>query len=293
MSTKREQKAKTMAISEQKANDFFETGLQDGLSILQLNFAREYLVDYNGTQAAIRAGYSPKSAAECASQLLKLSKIRNFIAKKQRRNAEAAEVDGALVISEIAQLALADPSDLMRVEVDCCRYCHGIEHRRMWTPGEYTRDLSKAFADGKPAPDVAGGIGYDPRKEPHPECPECFGRGVDRVVITPSKKLSRGARRLMAAVKQTKDGIEIKVHDQLAALIALGRVTGSFVDRSEHSGPGGGPLQLQPVPLAQLSPLQLEAILKASGHPVLQGHKGGPITPQQIEAITGTGDSTP
>jgi hypothetical protein len=90
-------------------------------------------------------------------------------------------------------------------------------------------------------------------------------------------------------MKQTKDGIEIKTHDQMAALMALGKICGVFVDRSELSGPGGAPLQLQPVqPLEQLTPQQLEAIIRASGHPVLQGYPADkPLTPLQIEAIAG------
>ena len=32
------------------------------LSVLQQKFVEEYLIDLNGTQAAVRAGYSPRSA---------------------------------------------------------------------------------------------------------------------------------------------------------------------------------------------------------------------------------------
>ena len=39
-------------------------------------FVREYLIDRNGTQAAIRAGYSPKTAAAQASRLLKDVKVQ-------------------------------------------------------------------------------------------------------------------------------------------------------------------------------------------------------------------------
>lgn len=50
------------------------------LNGLQERFCREYVVDYNGTQAAIRAGYSEKTARSQASRLLTndniLSRIR-------------------------------------------------------------------------------------------------------------------------------------------------------------------------------------------------------------------------
>lgn len=47
-------------------------------------FAKEYVVDYNGTQAAIRAGYSEKSARTTACRLLKNPKILDKIKQNQK-----------------------------------------------------------------------------------------------------------------------------------------------------------------------------------------------------------------
>jgi hypothetical protein len=129
--------------------------------------------------------------------------------------------------------------------VDCCRHCHGIDYRYQWTPAEFKRELNKTLADDKLPPDLEGGVNFDPRLPPVEDCPECHGRGVERVTVTPSAKLSRAAARLLASMKMTKDGIEIKTRDQDAALIAMGRVVGAFKDRTEMSGPGGQPMQLQ------------------------------------------------
>lgn len=86
---------------------------------------------------------------------------------------------------------------------------------------------------------------------------------------TISRKLSKAAAKLLASMKQTKDGsIELKTRDQDAALVALGRVCGVFKDRQELSGPAGGPLQLQPVPLHTLTNEQLEEILRKQGQPL-------------------------
>lgn len=41
-------------------------------------FAREWIVDFNGTRAAIRAGYSEKTAAQTASRLMKLPEVRAY-----------------------------------------------------------------------------------------------------------------------------------------------------------------------------------------------------------------------
>ena len=45
----------------------------------QQAFAREYTIDHNGTQAAIRAGYSPKTANEQAARLLTKVSIKDAI----------------------------------------------------------------------------------------------------------------------------------------------------------------------------------------------------------------------
>jgi phage terminase small subunit len=251
-----------------------ETDERDGLTPKQRAFVREYLVDRNGTAAAVRAGYSPHTANEQSSELLAKPNIKELVAEREQRLAEAAEVDATLVISELYKLAVADPRDLMRVETDSCRHCYGLNHGYMWTPAEYQGALRKALSAGEAAPDVAGGLGYDPRKPPVEGCPECFGRGIERVVVTPTQKLSRGAARLIASVKQTKDGIEIKTLDQQAALLALGRIVGIDKQRSELTGPNGAPIQLQPVPRPEprtLSNEELEAALKSAGYPLIEG----------------------
>ena len=63
----------------------------------QRRFADEYLIDCNGTKAAIRAGYSPKTANEQAAKLMANKKIKGYISEKleeisSERLAEAQEV---------------------------------------------------------------------------------------------------------------------------------------------------------------------------------------------------------
>jgi phage terminase small subunit len=265
----------------------------DGLNLKQRAFVREYLIDRNGTQAAIRAGYSPHTAQEQSSDLLSKPIIKELVAEKERQLAAAADVDATFVISELRALATADPRDLVSIHRGACRYCHGVDHDRQWTQGEYKNAFYEARAadPNAAAPPLRGGLGYDFTREAHPDCPECRGVGVERTIVKDTRKLSRGAAKLIAGVKQTREGIELRSRDQDGALMALGKIVGVFIDRSELSGPGGSPLQLQPVqPLEQLTPEQLEQIIRASGHAVLQGHAStAPLTPAQIEAIAGTG----
>jgi len=116
---------------------------------------------------------------------------------------------------------------------------------------------------GEPAPELAGGIGYNANREPHPDCPECFGRGVECVVVTDTRKLSGKAAKLYAGAQQTKDGVKVIMSDQNAARMALGRYLGIFKDRTEVSGPGGGPVPLLGLRPADLSDEQLTAIVAA------------------------------
>lgn len=53
-----------------------------GMTAKQQRFCDEYLIDLDGTKAAIRAGYSPKTAAAIASENLTKPKIKEYIAER-------------------------------------------------------------------------------------------------------------------------------------------------------------------------------------------------------------------
>ena len=55
-------------------------------------FCREYVVDLNGTQAAIRAGYSEKTANRIATENLSKPVIRDFIDELQSTREERLEI---------------------------------------------------------------------------------------------------------------------------------------------------------------------------------------------------------
>jgi phage terminase small subunit len=64
----------------------------------QKRFAEEYCVDQNGTQAAIRAGYSEKTAAQHASRLLTNVNIRAAVDKLRWEMSEASKLDRIYVL---------------------------------------------------------------------------------------------------------------------------------------------------------------------------------------------------
>ena len=80
----------------------------------QDRFCEEYMIDLNATQAAIRAGYSPKTANEQGAQnLVKLSKyIDQLKAEQSRRTGVSAD----RVVRELAKIAFVNAGDLIDPE---------------------------------------------------------------------------------------------------------------------------------------------------------------------------------
>lgn len=67
----------------------------------QAMFVREYLVDLNGTQAAIRAGYSEKTANEQASRLLANVSVREAVAEGSKARAAKVDISAEYVLQTI------------------------------------------------------------------------------------------------------------------------------------------------------------------------------------------------
>lgn len=196
-----------------------------GLTPKQKRFADEYLIDSNGTQAAIRAGYSPKTANEQASQLLAKLNIKEYVARRSAELAEKTGLTAELVRQQWLSVLSADVNEIMEFRRTCCRYCYGKDFRYQRTAGEMERDrdryqieLAKAL-DKDPSAEFApfdekGGVGFYATKEPNPECPECCGEGIGDVFFKDTRKLSPAAKELYAGAKIGKDGIEVKTHSK-------------------------------------------------------------------------------
>lgn len=112
------------------------------LTARQQAFVREYLKDGNATQAAIRAGFSKKNAANIASKLLKKSQVAAQLATKVERIEAKAEIDAAEVLNEIKRVALVDigqaldsegrPLPLDKMPEDVRRAIQGLEVTEIW-----------------------------------------------------------------------------------------------------------------------------------------------------------------
>jgi phage terminase small subunit len=73
------------------------------LTAKQAAFCREYIVDCNGTQAAIRAGFSERTAQEQSSQMLALDHIDAEVRRLQEELAAANNVTVATLLIEAEQ----------------------------------------------------------------------------------------------------------------------------------------------------------------------------------------------
>lgn len=71
----------------------------------QARFAQEYLVDLNGTQAAIRAGYSQRTANEQAARLLTKASVQEAIQKGQQERQKRTLVTVDYVVTSLREVA--------------------------------------------------------------------------------------------------------------------------------------------------------------------------------------------
>ena len=94
---------------------------------MQDRFVDEWLIDFNGTQAAIRAGYSERSARSIAGRLLTKDNIQREISRRQKDLQRRTEVSQERVVKELARVAFADATDYVQVETRTVEKNDGTE----------------------------------------------------------------------------------------------------------------------------------------------------------------------
>lgn len=250
--------------------EYDKFGAEIMLNDRQRAFVREFCVDFNATRAYIRAGYAEDGAGQAAHELLKNPEVEKRIEKRKAELLAQFDATVQFVLREWMDVATADPRELCHTRIGCCRYCWGIDNKREWMEHEYATALNDALLNNFLPPAFEGGLGFSPTREPNAECPKCKGEGIPRSWIADSRNLSPKAARLFAGIKQTKDGIEIKMRDQDKARDNIAKYLGMLVDRKELSGPGGGPIELSATARPQeMSDEQLMAIASAGSSPPL------------------------
>ncbi|GIP14383.1 terminase [Paenibacillus montaniterrae] len=155
------------------------------LTAKQKLFVKEYLIDLNATQAAIRAGYSSKTANEQGARLLANVSIQAAIQAAMSKREQRTEITADRVLRELAAVGFAQAVDVVRV---------------------VSRETNN-------------------------------GHVYQTVEIIETDQLPADTKIAIAAIKEGKHGIEVKMHDKLKALEMLGRHLGLFDDSANKDKP--------------------------------------------------------
>ena len=209
-------------------------------------FCERYVACMCPRTAALDAGYSlPTSRSRAytwVSDREDKPHVYDYVQELLEAKRGKFNVTTQQVLHRLWLIASADPNELIELRRVNCRHCNGVDFEYQWREREYLKAVKAAERGGEELPDYAGGFGYDDTLDPVPECPECRGEGVERVIPKDTRNLSPSGRALFAGVEKTAQGLKVKTHDQLAALEKIGKHLGMFVDRKELAGPGGAAL---------------------------------------------------
>lgn len=190
-----------------------------GISEKQARFAEFVVEGKNLVESYRLAGYEcdGNAAHAGASQVFRNIKVQRAIRwlrdKRQRRY--TAELDE--LVHQLMAIANADPNILTQHRRNNCRYCWGENHLYQWRDiQEFDRAAAQNTKDGKSEPEY-GGLGFVDSALPNPDCPKCSGEGEGQVYFADTSLIDGNERWLFAGVKQTKDGLQLMMHDQDSA----------------------------------------------------------------------------
>lgn len=224
-------------------------GLELGLTLKQIEFVEVYLTCYNGTQTyrAVYGSTNYNVAGVESHRALNLPHVKAYMGERMKEAFARTEAAQDQLIQSYQYIAYGDVNELIQYRREACRYCHGNGHLYHFTPEELRRareDHRAMSAEAKakspaavvPEFDEQGGLGFDPRRDPHPDCPECFGEGRGRVHFNDTRNLSPAALALYEGAEITKDGIKVRTgsresaRGQLAKILKVYEETGANVN---------------------------------------------------------------
>lgn len=208
-------------------------------------FVEHYLIELNGTKAykaVFDADMRPNVAASAASRLLTTVNVRRLMSMRVKAMFERTEGLQDQVLTQLFGIAFCDANELSELRRESCRFCYGDGHLWQFKPSEFRahredweRAVTRALAENEEPPEwnPKGGEGFDPRREPNDDCPECFGEGVEREFFHDTRHLAPAAKAMYGGVKRTKDGLEIIAHSQEKAREAIHKILKLYDDKAE------------------------------------------------------------
>lgn len=151
---------------------------------------------------------------------MQIPRVKAEIDRCRNHIVEKAKLEIYDVVVDIKKVLSSDGRELIQYVRGACRYCHGDSHLYQRRPSEDAEALRLGNYD------PMGGVGYDSRREPHPDCPECDGEGEMRTVAMDTRYLSPEGVAMYDGVKPTRNGIEVKMRSRDAARAAAAQYLG-------------------------------------------------------------------
>lgn len=180
----------------------------------QRMFVAEYLRDFNATQAALRAGYSPRTAYAIGQENLKKPEI----AKAIRAEIDARAMGNDEILIALAQQARSDIGVFFKL----------VEE---WTefplPTQHVIEAKQEVDESDPDNPVTRTLFL-----------------VRHVALNLERLLDPKYSSLVKKVSASpRTGLSIELYDKKSALDSLARIRGMFIDRQEVTGANGGPIE--------------------------------------------------
>lgn len=170
----------------------------------QKRFCDEYLIDLNATQAAIRAGYSPKGMNKRVTRMMANEGIMNYIQQHMKDREKRTEITQDKVLKELAAIAFSNGS-------------------------KYAKIVDKKVYDeeGKPIIDFETGEQLT----------------YKTVEFKNTDDLKEEEKKAIFSIHKGKDGIKVETYDKMKALELLGKHLGMFTNKVEVSGNVNNPFE--------------------------------------------------
>lgn len=178
----------------------------------QQTFVDEYLIDLNGTQAAIRAGYSKRTASEQASRLLANVKVQAVIQEKMKEREKRTGITADRVLKQLEKIAFSDMKDFMSWET----VRQVTEYQEVWVDDEVDEETGKPGKVLKNLPVVSQFTRINMKTSDE----------VDGTIIQEVKEENRGG-----SISHS-----IKLNDRMKALELLGKHLGMFKENVNITG---------------------------------------------------------
>jgi phage terminase small subunit len=254
--------SRTFATPE--AGSIVDTGEGDPSLMLtpQESIFAQHYVESRNFFAAYRSAYPTDGASNSTSyrrarEVLQRPHVMAAVQLlRDQANAETL-IRATDLMRDLVDIVSANPNDIVSIERNNCRHCHGANHGAQWIDaGELARAMDafikqQKLWDSTPvkkrgkmqqpkAPDASGGFGFVMKRDPAPDCPYCMGEGHAREVLRDTTRLSPQARKLYKGVRMTAAGPVIEMHDQMQARDMLIKMLGAYKDPKQVAPPSAG-----------------------------------------------------